>query len=242
MNSKTVQNLLDLNKKFYEKVAENFNLTRHYQWGGWTELLDIFSKLKFEPKTVLDLGCGNGRFAEALQGLPCKDYTYLGIDTNTFLLSRAMEKYTTSGIRFLCADIVPSLAGKSADLIVLFGVFHHAPSYAKRLDFLKKLRRSLNTGGRIVITVWNFTELKLFAKRLNPAQILNIGFDVNELEQNDFILRWSNTQSAFRYCHFCTNAEMQSLVDEAGLKIETMYDSDGGNGKTNTYYIIKQKA
>jgi SAM-dependent methyltransferase len=242
MNSTTVQNLLQLNKNFYEKVAENFNLTRHYQWGGWKKLNNTFSKLKFAPKIILDLGCGNGRFVEAIERLPYSGYSYLGVDNSTYLIEKAEAKYGSDVIRFFCGDIDSTLTNKSADLIVLFGVFHHIPSYSKRLDFLKKLHKSLNPDGRIVITVWNFIELKLFAKRLNSVEISDIGIDINELEENDFLLRWSNTFGAYRYCHFCNKEEMRRLVENAGLEIETMYESDGGNGKTNTYYILKQTA
>lgn len=67
MKQATRQRLLDLNRDFYATIASDFDATRQ----GWTPgLLRVLAYLPSapadEPLTVLDAGCGNGRFAHIL--------------------------------------------------------------------------------------------------------------------------------------------------------------------------------
>ena len=62
MNKKSAQKIINQTRKDYNKIAEHFASTRQYIWPDIGKILD---KLKIDQGTkVLDLGCGNGRFAD----------------------------------------------------------------------------------------------------------------------------------------------------------------------------------
>ena len=58
----TFRYLNDLNRRFYETVAIDFDATRQQAWAGWERLLPYLHA----PLSILDIGCGNGRFGAFL--------------------------------------------------------------------------------------------------------------------------------------------------------------------------------
>jgi 2-polyprenyl-3-methyl-5-hydroxy-6-metoxy-1,4-benzoquinol methylase len=59
MDAKTIHHLNSINRAFYAIVADDFDQTRGTAWPGWRRLLPYLPL----PLSVLDVGCGNGRFA-----------------------------------------------------------------------------------------------------------------------------------------------------------------------------------
>jgi len=59
MDTETVNRLNTINHAFYATVADDFDQTRGTAWPGWQRLLPHLKK----PLSVLDVGCGNARFA-----------------------------------------------------------------------------------------------------------------------------------------------------------------------------------
>ncbi len=62
MSPKTSRKLLALNKNFYENNAQSFSSTRYAIQPGVRSLLPSM----LTARTILDLGCGNGNLALAL--------------------------------------------------------------------------------------------------------------------------------------------------------------------------------
>lgn len=96
--------LNNLNQKFYEKTAEEFSKTRQSPWSGWYLLLDALNDFLVPtsissgcPLSVLDLGCGNGRFEKFLRGNLPISFTGTGIDSDEALLKEA-KKSLSAGI------------------------------------------------------------------------------------------------------------------------------------------------
>jgi ubiquinone/menaquinone biosynthesis C-methylase UbiE len=75
-------------------------------------------------KTILDLGCGTGRFTEALR--VCFDADVIGIDPSEKMLAHARNKSPDRGIRYEHgrAESIP-LPDNSVDLIFMSMIFHH---------------------------------------------------------------------------------------------------------------------
>ncbi len=65
MDPETAQALADINRAFYRDRAEAFSATRERPWPGWSRVLACLEGSP-RPLRVLDVGCGNGRFASFL--------------------------------------------------------------------------------------------------------------------------------------------------------------------------------
>ena len=82
MNEKIAAQLREINRKFYDGLAQPFTQTRQRPHDGFFELMNY---LPDEKVSLLDVGCGNGRFGLFLeQHKRLIDYT--GIDFSVGLL------------------------------------------------------------------------------------------------------------------------------------------------------------
>ena len=74
--------------------------------------------------TILDLGCGTGRFSDALA--TSFDATVIGVDPSRKMLDEARKKTVHGRVRYVrsSAETLP-LADSSIDLVFMSMVFHH---------------------------------------------------------------------------------------------------------------------
>src|SRR3990172_2483684 len=117
MDDSTIRRLNDINRRFYEVTADEFDQTRGAFWPGWEELL---AYLKHEPGaeafSVLDVGCGNGRFGVFLSERLGRRIDYHGVDSNPALLAHARQALESlPGVRLKLEerDVVMSPPGES---------------------------------------------------------------------------------------------------------------------------------
>ena len=92
MKRETVEALDHINRDFYIAQSDEFSATRGKPWPAWDRVLDrVISSREFEHAghSILDVGCGNGRFASLLEDTPAADWRYLGIDASPALTSLA---------------------------------------------------------------------------------------------------------------------------------------------------------
>jgi ubiquinone/menaquinone biosynthesis C-methylase UbiE len=126
-------------------IASTYDLGRDHG----PEFLDLWmnvvaSHVKDQStKTILDLGCGTGRFTEALRAR--FDANVIGVDPSEKMLARARSKLSGPGIRYEIgrAEAIP-LPDNSFDLVFMSMIFHHLedPLLAAR-----ESRRVLRDGG-----------------------------------------------------------------------------------------------
>lgn len=117
-------------------------------WADWTEAERVSLEFALRDNmTVLDLGCGAGRFASVGAG---RRASYLGIDASAAMIAVARRRHPES--RFLVGDVVThSLDSSSWDLILLMGnVLDALHPYERRRHMLQRCRQLLPRGGRIV--------------------------------------------------------------------------------------------
>lgn len=260
MNRQTAQKLIQLNNDFYQKISDDFSESRNHFWPGWDLLKPEFGDqiLKKTNSLIVDLGCGNGRFAQFLQTeFADHNWQYLGLDNNQKLLEIAeKQSQANSHISFKLFDLfdwlfenlktfenpTTNLIEKSAQIIACFGVTHHLPTQTLRQNFLKILAEQIPKNGLICISFWQFANENRFQNKIISPTKANMTAQINpqELEKNDYILDWSRGQKAFRYCHHWTDEEIAECVQKSGLKSINHFKSDSKSGSAN-YYLSLQK-
>lgn len=126
-------------------IAANYDLGRSYA----PEVLDLWMSTVSSyvddraVTSILDLGCGTGRFSEALA--VHFDAEVIGIDPSKKMLEQARSKHLDQRVRYQVgsAEAIP-LPDDSVDLVFMSMIFHHLddPALAAR-----ECRRALRDGG-----------------------------------------------------------------------------------------------
>jgi SAM-dependent methyltransferase len=232
MDENTIRRLNAINREFYRVTADEFDQTRGQAWPGWIQLLPHLKT----PLSVLDVGCGNGRFGLFLaEHFDAKAIRYHGMDNNPALLEHAKAALanlpnTTLEER----DIIENPPDSGLyDLVALFGVIHHIPGAARRQAFMQNLTRHVKPGGIFAFACWRFYEYERFRQRIVPWPA-----DI-PVEANDFLLDWRRGKAALRYCHYVDDAEHAALVAATGLTEIQSYRADGFDGAVNRYSLLK---
>ena len=244
MNTATQTALRRINRDFYSRHAADFDGTRHPGgWPGWRRVVETAAQATDSPLRVLDLGCGNGRFALFLERNPDlrghRPFTCTGIDLSAELIAHAST--ATAGldhIGFQVNDIEECpLDEATCDLVVLFGVLHHLPGFDTRRRTLERAAAAVAPGGLLALTCWQFADEPRFEnRRLDWAS--EAGVEPAELEPGDHLLRWGDHGSpARRYCHHTDEPELDRLVHGLPLAGVARYRSDGSGGRQNLYWL-----
>jgi SAM-dependent methyltransferase len=254
----TRRRLNAINNAFYQRTARSFDETRGQAWAGWSRLLPHLKA--YQHLSVLDVGCGNGRFGlfladnvkfpDAEAHISNSDLSpqhsallYHGIDNNPTLLELAREKL--AGVRGIAVilearDIVenPPDAGEYL-LVAAFGVLHHLPGFEQRQQLVQSLAQRVAPGGLLAFACWRFYEYERFRARIGtmPSDL--------RVERHDYLLDWrrdvaEDDNPPLRYCHYVDDDEQAELVAATGLtEIET-YRADGASGDMNRYTILRK--
>jgi len=260
MNKWLIKALNQLNQDFYQQVSVDFSTSRNFSWDGW-EI--IFQQLpKKQNLKVLDIACGNGRFIEFLEKKLNNNFDYLGLDNSKELLKIAKNRFPKKQFNYF--DLVDNYLinqkiiienKKKFDVIVLFGLSHHLPSFELRNELFKSLKNNLNKKGLIIVSNWQFAnEQGRFAKnilswrkiiknpKINLWQKIKLIFLLLNLEKNDYLLDWRKGEKAnqvFRYCHQIDEEEMRKIAKENHLQPVNRFFADGKSGKLNQYFLLK---
>jgi len=96
---------------------------------------------------ILDLGCGTGRFSEALAAH--FDAEVIGIDPSTRMLKQAQEKLRDDRVRYQlgCGEAIP-LPNNSVDLVFMSMSFHH---FTDQRLAARECRRVLHDGASALL-------------------------------------------------------------------------------------------
>ena len=129
-------------KDVYNKIANQFNYTRHRIWGS----VKIFMDSLPSNSKVLELGCGNGK-----NMLYRIDLDIEGIDISVEQINickKKLLKVEEGNITRLNFD------NNIFDYMICIATYHHLDHDSDRQKCLKEMYRCLKKGGRILITVW----------------------------------------------------------------------------------------
>jgi ubiquinone/menaquinone biosynthesis C-methylase UbiE len=95
-------------------------------------------------RTVLDLGCGSGRYAVALASLGAASVTAVDFQAKSYLRAEEFCKRQSLPVRFAEADVLRlPFDDRSFDFVFSNGVLHHTRSWQTALDeYVRVMRRS----------------------------------------------------------------------------------------------------
>ena len=235
MDQATIERLNQINRDFYRATAAEFDATRQCAWRGWEQLLEF---IEGPIASVLDLGCGNGRFAQFLARRQRQPFRYIGIDNSPELLAYARRRLAEAGIdaTLLKSDLaLGALPRQSAQLAALFGLLHHVPGFARRRRLLADAAACVSPGGCLAFACWRFYEQARFRRR-----IVSWADDI-DVERHDYLLDWRRGDRALRYCHYVDDAEHEELIEATGLELIADYRADGAGGDLNRYTLLARR-
>ena len=241
MNTATAQQLLELNREFYNRFGDQFSATRQRLQPGVKIILETIQ----EDVSVLDLGCGNGHFLHELLRRGHKA-ALLGIDFSLPLLRNAESSL---GVEFREVDLTQlsvnsnqlsvisncSLVTDHWSLITAFAVLHHIPSTEMRLDILKTVRKLLKDDGKFILSNWQFLNSAKLKSRIQAWD--KVGINKNDLDEGDYLLDWRSGGEGLRYAHYFTAEELLGLAEQAKMRVTDSFSSDGDGGNLGLYQV-----
>lgn len=256
ISASTAEQLISITSEFYAQQAQSFSATRQMPWQGWQQCLDTMPQLSAgEKPSVLDIGCGNLRFARFL----CDEAgivlaKYFAVDNCKPLVESGETDAHISELAFIELDVIKSLldntlssrlAVPACDLVVAFGFLHHVPGAGKRLQLLRTLLEKAKPGGYVCISFWQFmNSQKLAAKaQETTAQGLQaLGIDALELKENDYLIGWQDKVNTWRYCHHFSQEELDELLASLGsdVRVCAQFSADGKDNNLNRYVILQR--
>lgn len=234
MDASITKQLIELNRKFYDQFGESFSATRQRLQPGVKKILDSIKA----DESVLDLGCGNGFFLRELHDRG-HQAPLLGAD---FSLPLLREAESTLGVEFRVLDLMQlsafshqlSVSG-GWDVITMFATLHHIPSQEVRLDILQSVQKLLKPNGKFVLSNWQFLNSEKLKARVQPWG--RVGLSDSDVDEGDYLLDWRSGGEGLRYAHQFSEDELLGLAEQAQMKVEASFLSDGENGRLGLYQV-----
>ena len=209
MNKKYARYLLQKTIQDYNLIAEHFSRAREKIW---EEMRFLFDDYLIPGEKVLDLGCGNGRFYEAMKD---KKVDYFGVDSSEKLIEIAKNKHP--GVRFQVADALNlPFPNNYFDKVYSIAVLQHIPSQEFRLQFLKEIKRVLKPKRLLILTVWNLWQGRSWKLNFRFAILKILG--MSKLDFKDVLVPWG--KSCQRYIHCFSQKELKKLTEKADFKVK----------------------
>ena len=237
MNESVRRRLLQINREFYDNFAGAFAATRYGAQPGWDRIIPHFP----ERCQVLDLGCGNGRFAHFLDER-LQQVDYVGLDGSRRLVEIARKRAgELAQTTFRVVDLNGSawhLEYNDFAVVAALAVLHHIPSFAARSTFVRAAASCLAPTGVLVLSNWRFAQNKRMRRKIVPWEA--VGLTDDDVEPGDYLLDWKKDgRVGYRYAHQLDEAEMVELAQQAGLTISEQFHADGREGDLSLYSVLR---
>ena len=256
ISTSTAEQLSRITSEFYAQQAQSFSATRQAPWQGWQKCLEVTPQLLAgEKPSVLDIGCGNLRFARFLCDeagiVPAK---YFAVDNCKPLVESGDVDEQVSDLAFIELDVIKSLLDNTlssrltappCDLVVAFGFLHHVPGAKNRLKLLRTLLEKTKPGGYVCVSFWQFMnsqKLAAKAQETTAQGLCALSIDASELEEHDYLIGWQDKANTWRYCHHFSQEELDELLGSLGsdAHVCAQFSADGKDNNLNRYVILQR--
>lgn len=132
-------------KKFYDKWWKDgaIGVSDDFKW-KWPR---IKSALPPNNATILDFGCGDGRYIKEV--LSMHPYKIIGVDISEFALKKSRKRFPGARFYHLSGDDKLPVNTSSVDFVIAGDVIEHIFDVP---NFLKEMNRILKKNGKIFIS------------------------------------------------------------------------------------------
>jgi 2-polyprenyl-3-methyl-5-hydroxy-6-metoxy-1,4-benzoquinol methylase len=212
----------------YDRIAPRYESIRA-QRKAYCDAIDrlIEANLRASATSLLDVGAGDGRRAEAIA-------QRAGIG-NLILLepSSGMRSLIHSAREIWPAriEVLPSTPRKFDVITCLWNVLGHVSSQDKRVLALRTMRDLLSPAGIIFLDVQNRYNARAYGVLPTLGRIIH---DIlhRSAANGDVTVHWENRDGeVLTYGHVFTLSEMTGLAGEADLKIQQLRFIDYATGE-----------
>lgn len=192
-------------------------------------------------QSVLDLACGNLRFAHFAQGR-CPNVRIWAVDNCDELAvlepSVHYQHLDIANALLDGQDLHTAIDAPPCDLCVCFGFMHHIPVPRHRAQVLRALARHTTPSGLIAVSFWQFEKDPRIMAKAQPLAH-NAG-----CAKGDYLLGWQGRTDVQRYCHSFEEEELDALTQHiAPLAVEIdRFSADGKSGDLNRYLVFRRTA
>ena len=183
-------------KNIYDQIANEFDVTRTYNWPWINTIMDSFT----ENSLIYDIGCGNGRNMKYIK------HKFIGVDN----CEKFVDMCNNNNMKAIYSDMTDiNLPSNTADIVMCIASFHHLSNNQNRIKALNEMKRLIKINGNIVISIWSINQPKK-----TRVTFKNYG---------DNIVYWKNKYP--RYYYIFKLDEFEQLIKEVELKIiDKFYD------------------
>ena len=218
-------------QKVYEAIAPHFSSTRHKTWPVVEEFVLGLSNGSFGA----DVGCGNGKNLVIKSGV---------VTVGSDVCKGLVDICSTRRLEALLGDNLdlPYRSGVF-DFVLSIAVIHHFSTRERRLAAVRELGRILRPGGKCLIFVWaleqgedsrrSFDQQDVFV----PWNLKPVPGGPDQTSDHSKASNESQTEKSNqlqRFYHMFVSGELESLIVDAGLTVETV-----GYSKDNWFAVAR---
>jgi len=203
----------------YDRIADHFAKTREYAWPEVESFISDEVDRCGSLNRALDLGCGNGRHAQALAEAGAE---VVGLDVSRGLLAEARQRADERGF---AVDLVHGdgsrlpFTDSGFSQVVYVATLHHLRTRESRRQSLSEVGRVLAPDGRALVSVWSTAHDRFEATE---------GFDTTV----DWTLPGGETVG--RYYHIYDPEEFRVDLEAANIEVVDCRISSG-----NCYAVVE---
>ena len=97
------------------------------------------------------------------------------------------------------------------------------------------MKKLLKPNGKFILSNWQFLNSEKLKARVQPWG--RVGLSDSDVDEGDYLLDWRSGGEGLRYAHQFSEGELFGLAEQAQMKVEASFLSDGENGRLGLYQV-----